>query len=469
MAGISLGLRKINRSNELLGPLTSFSNATVVAAGPWIYTALAIAAVTEVTHPMVSRDALMDFTVILAHVFSLSLVVTAPVLMIGMRVLADDLYSDFHGDIRGLFVLSLLFASVLSAGIAATLFIFVWNTPAWIAAIGIAGTAVASMLWIALGFVGAMRQYGHVSFAFAAGLVLGTILTALAALFELGIEWMVATFLLGFLVIFVALSRRLLTIFEQPCLSLHPAAGKMLQRLRSDPELAVGALAGSAGIWMDKWVAWSSEFGLATVVGLRHAPLYDAPIFISNLTVVPALALFVTALETTFLRQYRGFTAAIDGHATLWSIERHASELKQATSRTLAGIIFLQGVMCMILFLAAPNIVERSGLQFQQVEILRNGTIAALFQYIFISSSALLVFFNATRLYALLQIIFLLTVSTVTLATTGFGARYLAIGYMAASVAVGIAALLPLFFVVNTITFRVFVGSVPVQATGRRQ
>ena len=42
-------------------------------------------------------------------------------------------------------------------------------------------------------------------------------------------------------------------------------------------------------------------------MGLVHAPLYDSAMFIAYLAIIPALALFVTHVETSFFEKYRAY------------------------------------------------------------------------------------------------------------------------------------------------------------------
>ena len=181
--------------------------------------------------------------------------------------------------------------------------------------------------------------------------------------------------------------------------------------------------------------------------------------FIASLTVVPALALFVTSLETTFFDRYRTYFLSIDNHATLKTIRAQAEILERETIRTLAGIMVVQTALCIIVVLTAPAIVQAVGLQFRQIGTLRMGTVGALFQYLFMSCSALLIFFDATRIYAVLQLSFLISLAGLTLALSRLGTSTLGAGYMTACIVAGFASLFALLRVLKSIDFRVFVGS----------
>ncbi|KAB1070142.1 exopolysaccharide Pel transporter PelG [Methylobacterium planeticum] len=459
MAGIGFELRRLGGRDEILGPVAAVAHAAIVAAGPWLYTVMAILVIGEAAAPVMSEEALASFRVLVVYVFSLSLVGTAPIAMVGTRVLADALYRRQYGDVRALFALTLLAGGAATLVLSALVFLVLLPTAPDVAAVGIAASQVVSMVWVGLAFCGAVRDYLQVTLAFATGLLTAVGLAVSAALVDLGPVAMMWGFAAGFVVVFLWLTASFAATFPAPCRTLAAARSAFLQRLRCSPSLAVGALAGSLSVWVDKWIIWMSGYGEPVEAGLIHAPIYDGPMFIASLTVVPALALFVTSLETTFFDRYQTYFHSIDNHATLKTIRRQAQILERETMRTLAGIMMVQTALCIIVVLTAPAIVEAVSLQFRQIGVLRMGTVGALFQYLFMSCSALLIFFDATRIYAALQVAFLASLAGLTLVFSHLEPGTLGAGYMVTCIAAGFASLLALMRVLRSIDFRVFVGS----------
>ncbi|MEA1832374.1 exopolysaccharide Pel transporter PelG [Methylobacterium durans] len=459
MAGIGFELRRLSSRDEILGPVAAVAHAAIVAAGPWLYTVMAILVIGEAASPLIGEDAMATFRVLVVYVFSLSLVGTSPVAMVGTRVLADSLYRRQYDDVRSVFVLTLLAASAATAILSCLVFVLLLRVPADVAVAGIAGVQIVSMVWVGLAFCGAVRDYLQVTLAFVTGLLAGVGLAVTAALHGYGPVPMVWGLAAGFMIVFLWLTARFASTFPSPCRSLAAAQAAFTARLRCSPSLAIGATAGAVSVWIDKWIIWTSGYGERVEAGLIHAPLYDGPMFIASLTVVPALALFVTSLETTFFDRYRAYFQAIDTHATLKNIRAQGRILERETTRTLANIMVVQTALCVIVVLTAPAIVEAVGLQFRQIGILRMGTVGALFQYLFMSCSALLIFFDATRVYATLQLIFLGSLAALTVLVSQFEPGSLGTGYMLACIVSGFASLFALLKVLGSIDYRVFVGS----------
>ena len=327
------------------------------------------------------------------------------------------------------------------------------------AASGLASAQVVSALWVALAVCGAVRDYLHISFAFATGLALGTGLAILATLCRLGPGAMVAGVACGFLVIFLWLSVRFLATFPEPCTDLRVAGAAMAARLRASPALAVGALASTLGTWADKWIVWTGSFGERVSAGLVHAPLYDSPMFVASLTIIPALALFVTSLETSFFEGYHAYFRSIEQHATLRQIHGHVAAIEAETRRILAGIMTIQFALCVVVILTAPALVQTFQLQFRQIDVLRMGSVGALFHFLFIVCSTIIAFFDAVLIYAWLHIIFTLCLVVTTSLVASSQLETLALGYMSTCMLVGVASVFPFIHVLRTVNVRVFIGS----------
>ena len=109
----------------------------------------------------------------------------------------------------------------------------------------------------------------------------------------------------------------------------------LLRGLRHFWCLTLGGLFAAVGIWIDKWVVWAGPAGRVDETGLVHAPLYDGAMFISALAIIPALALFVTHIETTFFQKYVAYYKAINDHATLQQIEDNSRGLEKSTLHSL--------------------------------------------------------------------------------------------------------------------------------------
>src|ERR1700733_9922596 len=92
MAGIGFVLRKLYRRDDLSGLAGAALHSAFAAAGPWLFTVLALGTIAAIGKQLVGLDVLFDFRVILIYNFSFSLAVSGPVFMIVTRYLSDSIY-----------------------------------------------------------------------------------------------------------------------------------------------------------------------------------------------------------------------------------------------------------------------------------------------------------------------------------------------------------------------------------------
>lgn len=431
MAGIGFQLRKLSGTDTLTSVAAAVGHAAVIAAGPWIFTILTLAVITLSADRIVDRDTLAAFRIVIIYCFSASLVTTAPVTMIATRLVADALWLKRPQDVRPI-LFAAFAAALVVTGLGSLALIAYFRPPVDIAIVLAAGSALVGLIWVVLSFCGAVRDYRGLTLSFLFGLVVSTLAGIWAAIIGVGAAGIATGFLLGLSLTFFGLTWRVMATFPQPLQA--PAAGlrALVHGALQYKLLALGALAGTAGVWIDKWVFWFAGTGERLSVGLYHAPLYDSAMFIASLGIIPALSAFVLKLETDFFDRYQQYYATIKSHGTYGQIEDSRSRLQLFTLTNLTLITVGQIGVSTVLAMTAPLIVDALGLQFRQVAILRYGALGAVFQFIFIACSAMLLFFDRRRRYLIVQLLFLALMAGLTLASVHLGEDYYGTGYFLA-------------------------------------
>jgi polysaccharide biosynthesis protein PelG len=470
MAGIGFRLRNLSEQDNLLAPVASMGHAAVIATGPWLFTVIALALINMITAARVALPVLSGFRLLVIYAFTISLIATAPIVIAATRLVGDAIYGRSYARISSLFVAALLLSGGSSALISFLIYAFVFALPGDLVIAGTSSCAIVGLIWVGLAFCGAVRDYRGITFGFLVGLCVAVLGAVWAAISKVGTAGMVWAFDAGLMIIFCSLASQVLTTFPHSVTEIAEPVLVLCQGLRRFWQLALGGLLSAIAIWIDKWVVWAGPVGIRHETGLFHAPLYDSAMFVAYLVIIPALSLFMTHVETGFFEKYRCYYGAIRNHATLRQIEQNAQALEQVTVRSLTHIILVQGVLCAIVVLAAPSVVAFSGLQFQQVGILRLGALAALFQFAFLAASTLLLFFERHSQFLFLQALFLLLQGGLTLITVNLGTTYYGLGSLIACVACGILALAMLEHTMRNLTFITFVfNAVRADATEARQ
>jgi polysaccharide biosynthesis protein PelG len=460
MAGIGFALRALAQQETLSAVAKASGHAAIIAAGPWLFTILSLTAITAASEPLAGHETLATFRAVIIYAFAASLVLAAPVSIVATRLVADQLWLRRTDHVRPLLIAAMAFAAVIvSAGVAALVWYF--DVPAGLALSLFAAAAIVAMIWVAVAFAGAVKDYKGITAAFVIGLVIAVAASTTAALTWLGAGAMVWGFTSGLAITLLALVLRVIATFPHNAGSVAEQAAALATGFRTYSPLAAGALFGTAGIWIDKWVFWFSSEGQRVDGGLIHAPLYDSAMFIASLVIIPALAQFVMKLETEFFDRYQQYYGAIKNNGTIDQIEAARRRLQDLSLESLALITAAQVAIAVVLVLIAPAIVEVLNLQFRQIAILRYGALGSVFQFIFIAATSMIVFFDRRQIYLWLQVLFFALNLALSALTVSLGEEYYGVGYFAAALISSAVALVIAERTFADLNYLTFIGNNP--------
>jgi uncharacterized membrane protein len=177
--------------------------------------------------------------------------------------------------------------------------------------------------------------------------------------------------------------------------------------------------------WADKLVFWCLD-GAQVLGAIPHHPLYDSCFYLGYATVVPALAVNLVHLETAFYTQYRGYYAAVTGHASLDEIRRRGEGMRGALEHAAGSLLRVQGAFTALCCWFAPEIVELVGLPEFAARTLRLICIGALCHVLLLITVLILLYFDRQR--AALRVVVAFLVGNVALAAWSVGAGPLTYG-----------------------------------------
>lgn len=424
MAGIGFTLRRLVRRDDLLGVLQGYVYSALVSTGPWLFTILALAAITVVAGYAVSFREVSVFRIIVIYNFAFSLVFTAPVYMVTTRYLADLIYARDVHLAPGMLVGALAFAGATQAPLVIPFYFFVAGVSDTVALAAVVHYFLVMGLWVVAVFLSALKAYASITRAFALGLALALGMTGLLAAYA-GVTGMLLGFSSGLAVILFSLAARVLAEYPYPL----KAPFSFLRYFRAYWELALGGLVYNSAIWVDKWIMWFSERAYSIVPGMPSYPDYDSAMFMAYLSIIPAMAMFLVSLETSFFEQYLRFFRDIQAHATLRRIRANLGAMLHTFGSTSRNLVVLQGAVSVILLLLAPRLFELLSINFVQMGVFRLGVLGAYFHVLLALMLVILTYFDYRRLVLSLQTVFLLTNAGFTWVTLELGVQYHGFGY----------------------------------------
>jgi len=456
MAGIGFALRRLSRQDSLNSGLQAYGHAAFVACGPWLFTILALAAVEVFGSTLLSREELQRFFVIVMYNFAFSLVVAGPLVLVLTRRLADRIYAKDVSEIPGMFIGSLALLFVMHLAVGVPFYGYVADLPEVERLLALMGFLTVGGIWTASTFMSALKSFSSISVAFVAGMA-----TALAAVALLsrsyGVPGMLAGFDIGLAVIFFVLAARIFAEYPFAAEQLFSFLGSF----QKNWEFALVGLFYNAGIWVDKWIMWLSPGRLVIAGAMPVHPAYDSAMFLSYLTIIPAMTMFLVVFETQFFELYLRFYRSIEQHATAAEIHHNHDLILRALGRGLRNLFVLQAVVCYVAILVAPALIAKVQGGIEMVPIFRFGVLGAFFHVMLLSNLVVIAYFDLRRVLLAVSAFFFLSNGGLTLAALWFGFGYEGYGYFMSTLATLIFALSLTIPRVLRLPYMTFIGNNP--------
>src|SRR5690606_12934498 len=122
--------------------------------------------------------------------------------------------------------------------------------------------------------------------------------------------------------------------------------------------MAVG-LFYNLGVWIDKLMFWYNPATGQQVIGPLYASvIYDIPVFLAYLAVIPGMAVFLVRIETDFAEAYDGFFTAVREGNSLERIELLRNQMVSTVRTGLYEILKIQAIAALVLFAAGGALLR---------------------------------------------------------------------------------------------------------------
>ena len=176
---------------------------------------------------------------------------------------------------------------------------------------------------------------------------------------------------------------------------------------------------------------------------MRHAPLYDAGLFFGLLGLIPGLTLLIVYFETALFRGLREHVGLIERHATLKELDQSEERFSTHIAGSIARLLIIQFLLVLVGIAVLPLATGANLLQFRQVPIAQIVALGTVMHLALLACGLVLVYLDAGRQFALVQVVFFGSTLVATLVLLPFGERLFGVGYLlGASVGAVFAALL---------------------------
>jgi uncharacterized membrane protein len=176
-----------------------------------------------------------------------------------------------------------------------------------------------------------------------------------------------------------------------------------------------------------------------------------------SLSTVPAAAVFVLKLETSFYQHYAAFFGAIREKGTLADLRRARAGMQQAVGAAVRMLLKLQGLIALFLCVVARDLVRFLNLEAHWVLLIRVQAVASVGQVIFFTLVLFLLYFDQRRLVLGVVALFLVLNSFLTLGSLFWGQSWFGVGYLVANYVCAILSWILLQRHLRSLEFQTFV------------
>jgi polysaccharide biosynthesis protein PelG len=299
----------------------------------------------------------------------------------------------------------------------------------------ITGFVVVSNIWIAVIFLSSVKQYRQILMVFAVGY---TCTVALAlALNGYGLVGLLGGFVAGHIVLLAGLSGLIYRNYR----SERFVSFEVFERRYAYPSLAIVGLLFNVGVWLDKFMFWYSPGTSSAVIGpLRASVIYDIPIFIAYVCVMPGMATFLVRIEADFVEYYDAFYDAVRNGATLRHINEMRDQMVGSVRAGLYEIIKVQTVVLLAIIAFGERVLSLLGISPLYMPLLIVDVVSASLQVLLLGLLNVFFYLDGRRHVLKLTGAFVVLNGLFTGITLRLGPDYYGYGFALALLVVTVAA-----------------------------
>ena len=426
MAGIGFELRKLLRRDSLMGLMQAYTYAGIISSGPWVLSIIGILVIGLMSLSVVVPSILItQFQVSVTYLIAISLSLTGFAQLAFTRFTADRLFEKRADIILPNFNGLLLWVTLIGGllGTLAIIFLFPQQSLLY-RLLMLAGFVVISDIWIATIFLSGMKQYQWIVNLF--GLGYGVAVVVALLLRPFGLEGLLGGFVLGQFVLLIGMV--ILILRNYP--ATHFVAFDFLDKRYLYWSLVWVGFFYNFGLWFDKFMFWFYEPTSQAVIGpLRASLIYDIPVFLSYLSIIPGMAVFLVKMETDFVEFYDNFYNAVRSGGSLEYIESMRNEMVFTIRQGIYQIIKIQTIAALAIFVAGELLLDWLGISTLYLPLLFVNLIAAGLQVVFLGVLNVFFYLDKRRIVVVLTGLFVIFNGLFTAITLWLGPKFYGYGF----------------------------------------
>ena len=388
----------------LLAPIRRSLAALVVAAGPWMVAVAAIAFASWTVEPVIGPQAAEDFRLAVIYAFAMAPLASAPISTIAARRISAGFIPT--AQVGGVFIVAAGLSGLAAQTLALLVAVALGLRDGEIAVALVFLTGASAVMWTGFALMTALREFRFLIASFSIGIALTILLFLSLGQSRPDVASLIWFFTFGVTACSGLIAVRLHVWQARSDFGLAGAVKMLRDEGGRSFALAVGAVLGILGVWIDKWVFWFSPGGLDSNAGFANFPDYDSAMFLAHLSVIPSLAALMAFHDGDLREAMLRFRSVLAGGRTLTAVRQAVAQVGTAVRVGLFMILLTQLAITSALILLAPVVAQSLGMRLDQYLTLRTGLAGAFLHVAFLAASGILLLCNRQWQFLWLQGLF---------------------------------------------------------------
>ena len=449
MAGIGFKLLKLIENESFLKKAKAYIFASIITSGPWILSILCLSLIGVISGLFLSSRKFSIISITIVYTFAFTLIATGPIQFVLTRYLADKEYLKQKDKMLSALITAVGLSIIVSLAITIPWYLFSEGTFLY-KFIGISLFVIISCIWTMMDFLSCLKNYMKIVKSFLIGSILSVALMPLLGNI-LDLEGALLGYAAGQLCILVMLIIGISKEFKFNGFFCK----EYFKYMKLFPYIMFTGLLYNLGLWSDKLIGWFGTNGVTVFGNFRAFTVYDTPVFIAYLSIIPSLAYFLIQSETKFFLTHRRFFDSIIKES-LTNILQYKKDLSAILKKSISRLFIVQFATSLAGSIFSPFIGGLFGLSGQSISILRILFFAAGFQVLFLYTIIFMMYFDFSRLSFYMVLVFFLLNAGLNILFAFFPVLPIGFGYL---IAIGCSFLLGLLFLlysVSDIEYKIF-------------
>ncbi len=183
-------------------------------------------------------------------------------------------------------------------------------------------------------------------------------------------------------------------------------------------------------VWVDKLMFWFYPDTSQSIIGpLRASLIYDFPIFMAYLAIIPGMAVFLVRIETDFVEYYEKFYDAVRGGGSLDHIQNMRDNMLFTIRQGLFEIVKIQAIAVLVIFVLGEQLLSWLGISRLYLPLLYVDVVGAGLQVVLLGILNVFFYLDKRHIVVLLCLLFLVANIGLTALSLYLGANFYGYGF----------------------------------------